>query len=306
MKSMVRLGPWPEPAEGLSGFPFRVWLRFARAHVVVAATSPDVPDYLRQVFRYFLVAEPGSEARASSLRMLVIDPGARVGTSMGKLLPRLPREEGTLVLPSWWEWGFVIGSPTLTNYYASKLIRLGIVAATWNEFVTLHAATVEIDGIGVVLVGEAAAGKTSLTLSLVDDGHRYAADDTTPVRRSDLSVQPFPTPFLMRDEPGDKLVSLPRRPPDLVLVEEPRWFVERADAVAPQITPRLLVFLDREASGIIRIPPGLAALRMLGNTVFPLGLDLTGGSAAQQDLVDFHARLAATAPAFPARHRRPE
>ena len=57
-----------------------------------------------------------------------------------------------------------------------------------NEFApatTVHATTLEIRGMGVMLRGEAGAGKSECALALIERGHSLVADDLTVVKRID-------------------------------------------------------------------------------------------------------------------------
>jgi serine kinase of HPr protein (carbohydrate metabolism regulator) len=53
------------------------------------------------------------------------------------------------------------------------------------SFETLHASTVAIDGRAVLIGGRSGAGKSDLSLRLIDRGARLVADDYTHVRRVD-------------------------------------------------------------------------------------------------------------------------
>jgi HPr kinase/phosphorylase len=57
-----------------------------------------------------------------------------------------------------------------------------------NEFApatTVHATTMDIKGMGVMLRGDAGAGKSECALALIERGHSLVADDLTVVRRID-------------------------------------------------------------------------------------------------------------------------
>jgi HPr kinase/phosphorylase len=57
-----------------------------------------------------------------------------------------------------------------------------------NEFApatTVHATTMDIKGMGVMLRGEAGAGKSECALALIERGHSLVADDLTIVKRID-------------------------------------------------------------------------------------------------------------------------
>lgn len=57
-----------------------------------------------------------------------------------------------------------------------------------NEFApsaTIHATTIDIRGMGVMLRGDAGAGKSECALALIERGHSLVADDLTVVKRVD-------------------------------------------------------------------------------------------------------------------------
>lgn len=68
-----------------------------------------------------------------------------------------------------------------------------------ERFVTLHAAAVARDGHLVLLAGESGAGKTTLTLALLDAGWTYLSDDLAPVAVDTALVHPFPKPLGVKD-----------------------------------------------------------------------------------------------------------
>jgi HPr kinase/phosphorylase len=77
------------------------------------------------------------------------------------------------------------------------LIRTAMITMHWvnlatlcidNEFApaaTVHATTMDIKGMGVMLRGEAGAGKSECALALIERGHSLVADDLTVVRLID-------------------------------------------------------------------------------------------------------------------------
>src|SRR4030067_454681 len=50
------------------------------------------------------------------------------------------------------------------------------LAKTLAEFTTLHGVFMEVMGIGVLITGDAAIGKSELALELITRGHRLVAD----------------------------------------------------------------------------------------------------------------------------------
>ena len=68
-----------------------------------------------------------------------------------------------------------------------------------TSFVTIHAAAVARGDDLVLLAGESGAGKTTLTLALLDSGWAYLSDDLAPVSAATGLVHPFPKPLGVKD-----------------------------------------------------------------------------------------------------------
>lgn len=259
-------------------------LRFYGAPFTLHADDPAFLDYLERVYRHFRIPEPEMETKTDAERSLLLSPGSEPWKALVReLRPALP-VTGHLLLTSGFGWALELATEALLRYYASKMLRLAVVAALDEEIVTLHAASLlGPSGAGVLLIGEAAAGKTSTTLRLLDRGWRYGADDTSCVRRSDGMCVPFPMPLILRAELGSDrpdLAEAARREPDIAILDEPRWLVERWDAVAPELPITHLVFLhrDEEAAGrdnnpVQEISGAEATFGLLRNVMLPLGAD---------------------------------
>ncbi len=100
-----------------------------------------------------------------------------------------------------------------------------------ESFVTLHAAAVARGGELVLLAGESGAGKTTLTLALLDAGWTYLSDDLAPVSVETALVHPFPKPLGVKDAAAfdgvrDSFTTKSLGPPSgSFLVPATRWDV---------------------------------------------------------------------------------
>jgi hypothetical protein len=264
-----------------SRLPIRSRLDFRGTSVDIAATSDHAIATLRRVCRYFL-RDQGDIGDATGDFLLVIEEGTAEAEALTAALGREASSfDGHLLVASWLNWGLRIADRTLLHYYASKLLRLRVAERWYPEIITLHAASLcSTDGGGMLLLGEAAAGKTTLTLRLLEDGFRYCADDTTCIRCSDVTCLPFPMAFIVRGDLATGVPAAPelrRRAPDLSLLDEPRWLAERWDAVGMPFQPSVLYFVAadpaRPAGQIRPMRQADAALSLLRNLVMPLGAD---------------------------------
>ena len=128
-----------------------------------------------------------------------------------------------------------------------------------RRFVTLHAAAVARGDDLVLLAGESGAGKTTLSLALLEAGWTYLSDDLAPVSSETGLVHPFPKPLgvkdpaaweALRDAYSGKLAP----PSGSFLVPATRWRI----ATEP-LPVRLLVFPRFTAGGELDVEPVSAA-----------------------------------------------
>ena len=60
------------------------------------------------------------------------------------------------------------------------------------QYLHLHAASMELDGRGLVLAGDAGSGKSTLALGLMRHGWRYLCDEFALIDTNSLSLTPYP------------------------------------------------------------------------------------------------------------------
>lgn len=92
-------------------------------------------------------------------------------------------------------------APTIKAHITQRLIRS-------NRWVfSLHAASLVKDGMGLLLCGQPGAGKSTLTLQLVDAGLRYAGDDVALVG-ADGAICGVPFALTLKEGSWDLLARL--------------------------------------------------------------------------------------------------
>ena len=84
-------------------------------------------------------------------------------------------------------------SPRLMQVLAHYL------AKTLAEFTTLHGVFMEVMGIGVLITGDAAIGKSELALELITRGHRLVADDIVEIYEISPDTLEGRCPSLLQD-----------------------------------------------------------------------------------------------------------
>lgn len=73
------------------------------------------------------------------------------------------------------------------------------LAKTLAEFTTLHGVFMEVIGIGVLITGDAAIGKSELALELITRGHRLIADDIVEIYEVSPDTLEGRCPSLLQD-----------------------------------------------------------------------------------------------------------
>src|SRR5712691_7119903 len=117
-------------------------LDFRGTVLEVAATSERLIATLRRVYRQFAAESTRKLALADQMLLIEANSEAadalarrRRGNGPARIL------DGHLLVANWFPWGMRIETLGLLHYYASKLIRLRVVARWDDEIATLHAAS---------------------------------------------------------------------------------------------------------------------------------------------------------------------
>ncbi len=142
----------------------------------------------------------------------------------------------------------------------------------------LHAAAVEVNGVGMVVVGGREAGKSTLAAAVLASGGRVASDDAVVLDGPGMAVRPLRRDLWFRAGSWRLLPpGLARGLEEVVLPWERRWVLRRSRcgrAAADTVRPVVLVELrrDRRLSEfrVRRLAAGeaLAALIRAGSPLF--------------------------------------
>ncbi len=158
----------------------------------------------------------------------------------------------------------------------------------------VHAACVSLDGHGVLLCGDAGAGKSTLAFACARRGWTYITDDAAWLDRhaADRIVLGRPRQIRLRQSAAALFEELRNRP----AFKNPggKLTIEVATAEFPEIrtgseaVADFVVFLDRQPGGrsqLVRIPTS-EALQRLTAGLTPFGEHLAGRHASLRRLLD--------------------
>ena len=154
-----------------------------------------------------------------------------------------------------------------------RLILLGPVFAILlhqRGTLALHAATVEIGGGAVVLMGPQGCGKSALAATLYKRGHGILADDITAIQfnrdREPLVLPGFPQLKLWPEivvSLGEDPEELPRLEPGC---EKRAYAINHRFAQKPIPLKRIYVLSESDHEGIYHLKPQEAMIQLIGNT----------------------------------------
>lgn len=146
-----------------------------------------------------------------------------------------------------------------------------------DRFIRLHAGSVATPGNnGLVFVGAAGNGKTTLTLALVRQGFKLLSDDITPINVQDLCLECFPRASGIHPATTELFPELARFTESRSFLED--WDGERVcyvsmpevygDCLATRTPARNIFFLERKLEAeaeLTDVTKGEAVLRLLKN-----------------------------------------
>lgn len=97
---------------------------------------------------------------------------------------------------------------------ASELLPYVEWAITWDVprvlpgLLQLHAATLERDGMGLMLAGESGSGKSTLSVGLLTRGWRYFCDEFAMIDANTLMAHPYPRAICIKQSGYETLAKL--------------------------------------------------------------------------------------------------
>jgi hypothetical protein len=128
----------------------------------------------------------------------------------------------------------------------SVCAAINVTFATRTPLLAVHAAVVCRNGSTILIPGQSGAGKTTLTVALLQNGFAYATDEAFALDWESAVAQPYPRPMGVSDWTAQTLAT----PAGIAGIGE--RFLRAADLGASVVTKPLsvdhVVLLDRSAS----------------------------------------------------------
>lgn len=140
-----------------------------------------------------------------------------------------------------------------------------------RRFLLLHAASVEKDGLGLIMTGESGSGKSTLSALLGANGWRFMGDEFVLLEPETGAMHPFPRPISLKNASiatleailpdnrfGPRLSATPKG--DIRHLRPNSAAIAAMDKTA---VPRLIVFPRFGHDAAVRdVPPGEAFVRL--------------------------------------------
>lgn len=119
-----------------------------------------------------------------------------------------------------------------------------------NDHVVLHAASIQVEGCGIILAGESGAGKSTLAAGLLARGGKYLCDEFALIQTERRELSPYPRAICVKQPSFPVVESL-----GLSLVGRPVYskgfkglvrFIDplsvRSDSIGQRCRPELILF----------------------------------------------------------------
>jgi hypothetical protein len=169
---------------------------------------------------------------------------------------------------------YVLNDFSEAHYYTGSLFTALLEAELFDDFLIVHGAAL-IKDEGILLPGALRCGKTTLTLSLLYRGFKFATDDIIILNRKDLKVYPYPRLLNIRRESLNMIPELHRDYPRMTfsyIFGEPRWFLDRTESVAEPFLCQHILFPQWTSgmSRLVEISKANAGMRMIQHSFYPL------------------------------------
>ncbi len=185
----------------------------------VVSRDEDVLELVGRLWAPFLVSEP-----FSSSSKVIIEKG----------------RGGWLVHPE----GETPAEKDLWNaliYTRNWIVERALDGA--ERFMSLHSAVVVRSSRAILLVGDPWAGKTTLTLRLVEKDCSYFSDDAAPIRLRDGRVVPFPKPIGIKQQSWEEMKGYWKPLPAWLPAPADSFLLPAATLVDPRATEAVIGFL---------------------------------------------------------------
>ncbi|MCH7808752.1 MAG: hypothetical protein IIB60_05955 [Planctomycetes bacterium] len=76
------------------------------------------------------------------------------------------------------------------------------------QYLQLHASSLEVDGMGVILPGDSGSGKSTLTAGLLAGGWRYLCDEFALIHADTLELHPYPRAICIKKPSYEAIESV--------------------------------------------------------------------------------------------------
>ncbi len=198
-----------------------------------------------------------SERLRSAVESLFIDLAEGASDEPGERLELVEHAgTGLAVIRS----GEQIGNPTSQHAALAKLVTTVNRIALDNDpsRLHLHAAALDLDGVGVLIPAPSGTGKTTLAAALTERGWSYVSDEMVGLKTSSSLVTGFPKPLLVKPGAEDVLAHLESRS---IRVEDgpQHWRLLPASSIPARVKAdlnvKVIVVLHRPPGSSFGSPP---------------------------------------------------
>ena len=170
------------------------------------------------------------------------------------------------------------------------------IANSAHQYLIIHSAIIEKDGVGLILPGSPGSGKSTLCSALIHKGWRLLSDEMALYSRTEGLIYPSPRPVSLKNQSikiirevapsatfGECVKNTAKG--DITHMRAPKNSTLReSEAVRPKylVFPR---FMSQGAQGLQPLSKGMAAMKIINNS-FNFNVLGSAGFIAVTELID--------------------
>lgn len=228
-------------------FDYGTTLNFYGKKIRILSDDERVINRVNQFYYYFVDGEiPESNHKKSEIALVFTN---KISSAFNDIADyyNLPPKPERITLFSFDRFAYYFINFEFQYFFTGIHIRNRMVHRLFDQYIFIHGAALSKGKRTLLLPGAAAIGKTTVSFLLLKNGYRIITDDLIMLSRKDFHLYPFPVLLNFREntiQNLSELSSLRDKAPDVMLLNEKRWFYRPQDnEIENQILPLENIFI---------------------------------------------------------------
>ncbi|TYC53824.1 hypothetical protein FMN50_13720 [Rhodobacterales bacterium] len=221
---------------------FEIYLDIHGVLIHIVSNANKTVDAVREAYHFFERVCSKTSADMHHIVMLSSDFDG-FSDAASNIFGDVTPPDQMLLMPSY-DRLYILDDFAQSHYYTGAFFTALMEAELFDDYMIIHGAAL-VNDQGILIPGALRCGKTTLTLSLLYRGFRFATDDVILLNRKTLQVHAYPRLLNVRKESLSLIPGLHKDYPRMTFSQvfgEPRWFLDKSDCVADPFECQHIIF----------------------------------------------------------------